>query len=117
MRVLLGSGDPRAAFAIDVFVRRILVEAGGAISAMGGIDALVFSGGIGEHASAIRSRIVDGLAWVGAGLDPVANAAGRWRLETDASAVAIRRIAVDEESIIAAATVSLVARDWKRTSP
>jgi acetate kinase len=109
MRTLLESDDPLAAFAVDVFVHRVVVEAGAAISAMGGIDVLAFSGGIGEHASAVRERVVEGLNWIGASIDRGSNARGGWRIDADHSAVAIRRVAVDEEAILAEAAQRILA--------
>ena len=68
MRTLQASGDPAAREAIDLFCYRICREAGSLAAALGGVDALVFTGGIGEHAHAIRERICAGLAWLGTDL-------------------------------------------------
>ena len=65
MRMLLESDDPRAAEAIDLFVYRIRRELGSLAAALGGLDALVFTGGIGENAATIRDRIVRDAAWLG----------------------------------------------------
>lgn len=110
MRELLASSEPRARLAVDVFVHRAIVELGGAVAAMGGLDALVFSGGIGEHAAAIRERIVAALGWIGARLDRAANADGASRLEDTSSQIAIRRIGVDEEAVIA----GHVLTEWRK---
>ncbi|NJM32398.1 MAG: acetate kinase [Limnobacter sp.] len=75
MQVLLASGHPHAAQAIDLFVYRIVREIGGLAAAMGGLDALVFTAGIGEHAAPIRQKICQGCSWLGARIDPAANAA------------------------------------------
>ncbi len=75
MRDLLASDDPRAAFAIDYFVQRCAVNIGGLAAAMDGVDALVFTAGIGENAPEIRARIAARLGWLGAALDAEANAA------------------------------------------
>lgn len=74
MRVLLASDDPHAQFAIDLFCYRAVREIGSLAAAMGGIDALVFTAGIGEHAAAVRERIVAPLRWLGFACDAEANA-------------------------------------------
>jgi acetate kinase len=66
MRELLKSSNPHAAEAIDLFVYRIVRELGSLAAALGGLDALVFTGGIGENAVAIRERVVRDAAWLGA---------------------------------------------------
>lgn len=76
MRTLLGSTEPGAKFAIDLFVYRIGRELGSLAAALGGLDALVFTAGIGEHAALIRERVCRAAAWLGVELDPLANAAG-----------------------------------------
>ena len=78
MRDLLASGAPRAALAIDLFVYRIGRELGSLAAALGGLDAFVFTGGIGENSAAIRARVCGDAAWLGVTLDAAANrAAGR----------------------------------------
>ena len=72
MRDLLASPDPAAAFAIDHFIHRAALSAGALAAALGGLDAFVFTAGIGEHASAIRARLAARLAWLGAALDATA---------------------------------------------
>jgi acetate kinase len=106
LRELLDSDGSAARTAIDVYVRRIVLEAGATIAAMGGIDTLVFSGGVGENASLVRSRVCEQLDWIGVAIDPEANAAQATRLEAACSRVAIRRIAVDEEAVIAGAVAA-----------
>ncbi len=76
MRDLLASDDPRAAMAVEVFVHRAVMQAGAMAAAMGGVDGIVFTAGIGENAAAIRARIVGRLGWMGATLDEAANDAG-----------------------------------------
>jgi acetate kinase len=76
MRVLLCSEDPRAAEAIDLFVYRIGLALGSMAAALQGLDALVFTGGIGEHAAGIRRRVCEDAAWLGIALDAEANEAG-----------------------------------------
>ena len=85
MRDLLASDDPGAAFAIDHFVHRCGLMAGLLAAALGGLDAFVFTAGVGENAAPIRARIAERLAWLGAELDAAANAAGAGRISTAAS--------------------------------
>jgi acetate kinase len=65
MRVLLASADPRARLAVDLFVYRIVREIGSLAAALGGLDALVFTGGIGEHAAPVRLAVARGIGWLG----------------------------------------------------
>ena len=108
MRDLLASDDPAAAFAIDHFVHRSALNIGLLAAALGGLDAFVFTAGIGEHAPEIRARIARRLGWLGAELDPAANDAGAIRISTPASEVALLVIPTDEELMIARATVALL---------
>lgn len=101
MRDLIASPEPAAAFAVSLFCYRIVRDAGAMIAAMGGLDAIAFSGGIGENSPEARAAVCDRLAWLGAKLDPAANAANRDELHATGSRVAIRRVAVDEEAVIA----------------
>ena len=79
MRALRASSDPAAAEAIALFVYRIMRELGSLVAALGGLDALVFSGGIGEHDAKTRAEVVDGSRWTGAVLDPERNRLGEGR--------------------------------------
>ncbi len=101
MRTLLASDDPRAREALDLFSYRIATEAGGLVSALGGLDGLVFTAGVGAHAPAIRAAACGRLAWLGLTLDPAANQAGRDRISGPDSAIDVRVIATDEEAMIA----------------
>jgi acetate kinase len=74
MRTLLASTQPAAQEAVELFCYRIVREIGSLAAALGGLDALVFTGGIGEHAAPVRQKVCDRLAWLGAHLDPAANA-------------------------------------------
>jgi acetate kinase len=74
VRELQFSADPRAAFALDYFCYRVGLNAGMLAAALGGIDAFVFTAGIGENSAAIRAHIAARLGWLGAVLDPQANA-------------------------------------------
>ena len=108
MRDLVDSDDPRAAFAIDHFVHRAALSAGQLAAALGGLDAFVFTAGIGEHSPVIRARIAERLAWLGAELDPAANEAGETVISTPASRVALYVIPTDEELMIARHTLTLI---------
>ncbi|TAL84513.1 MAG: acetate/propionate family kinase [Rhodanobacter sp.] len=106
MRTLLGSHHPHAREAVDLFVFRVAREAGALISSLGGLDGLVFSAGIGEHAAAIRAAVCERLAWLGIRLDPVANTTDAVVISTPApdSRVQVRVMATDEEAMIAVHT-------------
>jgi acetate kinase len=109
MRELLASDAPRARLAVDLFIYRIGRELGSLAAALGGVDALVFTGGIGEHAKEIRERVCAGAAWLGVELDPVANGAGGPRISRDSSPVAAWVIPTNEELMIACHTRRLVS--------
>jgi acetate kinase len=108
VRDLLESQDPRAQLALDHFVYRIALSAGMLASAMGGIDGLVFTAGIGENAPRIREAIVKRLAWLGVELDAEANAKGGPRISREGSRVACYVIATDEELMIARHTLHVL---------
>ncbi|KSV83613.1 acetate kinase [Sinorhizobium fredii USDA 205] len=108
MRELLASDDPRAAFAIAHFVHRCGLNAGMLAAALGGVDAFVFTAGVGENSAPIRARIAEGLAWLGAELDPAANDAGSALISTATSRVAFHVIPTDEELMIARHTLALI---------
>jgi acetate kinase len=101
MRTLLASEDARAKFAVELFVYRIGRELGSLAAALDGLDAVVFTAGIGEHAALIRERVCQAAAWLGVELDPVANAAGGPRISTAGSRVSVWVIPTDEELMIA----------------
>lgn len=108
MRELLESEDPRASFAIDHFVHRCTLNAGMLAAALGGLDAFVFTAGIGENAAPIRARISEGLAWLGAQLDPAANDADASVISKAGSRVALHVMPTDEELMIARHTLALI---------
>ena len=95
------ASDPRAAEAIDVFCYQARKWVGALAAALGGLDALVFSGGIGENASEIRARVCEGLDFLGVQLDAAANAGNAPLISTTAGTVAVRVIPTDEELMIA----------------
>ncbi|HSD39841.1 MAG TPA: acetate/propionate family kinase [Rhodocyclaceae bacterium] len=101
MRALLESTDPKAAFAVELFTYRIARELGSLAAALGGLDALVFTAGIGEHAAAIRERVCRAAGWLGVELDPIANATGGPRISTPGSKTAAWVIPTNEELMIA----------------
>ena len=108
MRALLSSADPRAELAIDVYVYRIGRELGSLAAALGGLDAVVFTGGIGEHAAAIRDRVCRNGTWLGIDLDVSANAAGGPRITTPRSRVSGWVVPTNEELTIARHTRRLL---------
>jgi acetate kinase len=108
MRKLLESDDPRAKLAVDLYVYRIRRELGSLAAALGGLDALVFTAGIGENSAAIRERICRDAAWLGVELDAAANATGGPCISTPASRVAAWVVPTNEELMIARHTRRLV---------
>ncbi|HSV20656.1 MAG TPA: acetate/propionate family kinase [Casimicrobiaceae bacterium] len=109
MRTLLASADPRAAAAIDLFCYRAARELGSLAAALRGLDALVFTGGIGEHAAAVRAGIVRGAEWLGAQLDEDANARHAPRISRADSQVTVHVVPTDEERMILRHTRALLA--------
>ena len=109
MRALLASPDPRAAEAVNLFVYRIGRELGSLAAALGGLDALVFTGGIGENAAAVRAGVCRGAAWLGLELDEAANDAGGPRISRPESRVTAWVIPTNEELLIARHTRRLLA--------
>ena len=105
MRDLLNSTAPEAAEAIDYFVYRIRREIGAMAAVLGGIDALVFSGGIGENAAPVREGVIDGMGWLGLSIDRKANAQNA--TEIGIGRIRILVIPTDEEAVIAAQTARL----------
>jgi acetate kinase len=110
VRVLLASSDPHAREAIELFTYRIALEAGSMVSALGGLDGLVFTAGIGEHAPEIRAAVCARLNWLGLRIDDAANAAGAACISTAGSKVEVRVIATDEELMIARHTQATINR-------
>jgi acetate kinase len=108
MRALQSSTDPRAAQAIACFVARIRREVGALTAMLGGIDALVFTGGIGEHSAQIRAAVTSGLDWHGIAIDPVRNEDESYELSADHARVRVFRIPTDEEAMIARYVIGLL---------
>jgi acetate kinase len=105
MRTLLASDDPRARLAVDLYLYRIRRELGSLVAALGGLDAIVFTAGIGEHSAAIRARILEDAAWLGVKPNTRTNAKGGPRISAARSRVAAWAIPTNEELMIARHTL------------
>jgi acetate kinase len=101
MRTLLASDDPRAQEAIELFVYRAGREIGSLAAALGGLDALVFTGGIGEHSAEIRAQVCQQLTWLGMEFDDSANAAAYTRISMDNSRLSAWIVPTNENLMIA----------------
>ncbi|CAM5323949.1 Acetate kinase OS=Afipia felis OX=1035 GN=pduW PE=3 SV=1 [Afipia felis] len=112
LRVLLDSNDPHAREAIELFVYRIVKEIGALTAVLGGLDGLVFTAGIGEHAFQIRQMVCDQLAWLGVAIDAQANRNNALKIGTAQSQTEVWVIPTDEELVIAQHT-----RDVCRKEP
>ena len=110
MRTLLASEDPKAKFAVRLFVDAIGRHLGAMAAILGGLDAVVFTAGIGEHAAAVREQVCKGAAWLGIELDPAANATHGPRISAAASRVSAWVIPTNEELMIARHTRALVSK-------
>ncbi|RCW68111.1 acetate/propionate family kinase [Pseudorhodoferax soli] len=108
MRVLLHSDAPRAALAVDLFVYRVVREIGSLAAALGGLDALVFTAGIGEHAAPVRARVLAQLGWLGLVPDAAANAAHAPCITQAGSRASAWVLPTDEELMIARHTLALL---------
>jgi acetate kinase len=108
MRALLASGDPHAKLAIDIYVYRIGRELGSLAAALGGLDAVVFTAGIGENAAVIRERVCRDAAWLGVEVDAAANGKGGPRISTSGSRTSAWVIPTNEELMIAQHTVQVL---------
>lgn len=108
VRDLLASSDPRAKLALDYFAYRIALFAGLLATALGGIDGLVFTAGIGENAPAIRRAVSDRLSWLGVELSAAANEKNELRISSKRSRIACYVIPTDEELMIAKHTLGIL---------
>jgi acetate kinase len=108
VRTLLSSDSPLAAEAIEFFVYRVIREIGSLTAALGGLDALVFTAGIGENSPQIRQQVCQGLAWLGVHVDPRANQHGNGCISPAGSAPSVWVIPTDEEAMIASHTLVVV---------
>jgi acetate kinase len=122
MRELLAAestGDQDARLAIEVFVYRLQKYIGAYLSVLGGADAIVFGGGIGENSPVIRTRIIDALSWLGVKLDHNLNASALStdaRISTGESTIGVWTVAVDEGRILAEEAVAVLKPDWSTTA-
>src|SRR5690606_326865 len=105
MSTLLASSDPHAREAVDLYIYYVVREAGALIAGLGGIDALVFTAGVGENAAPVRERVCAALSWLGIELDAGANARHERRISTPRSAASVWVVPTDEELMIARETV------------
>jgi len=110
MRTLMASDSPAARNAVDLFVYRIRRELGSLAAALGGVDALIFTAGIGEHSAEIRARVCRDARWLGITLDEEANAKGGPRLSVPDSPASAWMIPTDENLMIARHTRRLIDR-------
>ncbi len=101
MRTLLAANTPAAEEAVALYCHRIVREIGAMSAVLGGLDALVFTGGIGEHAAPVRQRIVSALSWLGLDLDPAANAINATTISLPSSRIPALALPTNEEWIIA----------------
>jgi acetate kinase len=116
VRELLASSAPGAALALDYFVYRVGLHAGMLAAALGGLDAFVFTAGVGEKSDFLRARIVEKLGWLGARLDPVANTGGIASISAPDSRVALYVVPTDEEWMIAKHTLALLSASHPHAS-
>jgi acetate kinase len=114
MRELENSEDPHAAFAIDYFVYRVGLNAGMLAAALQGLDAFVFTAGIGENSATIRARIAEKLSWLGVTLDPADNTRHAAKISRSDSRIPVYVVPTDEELMIAQHTLALL---MNRQSP
>jgi acetate kinase len=108
MRDLLGRAEPEAKLAVDYFIYRIAKEIGGLAAALGGVDALVFTAGIGENSPEIRQRVCEASAWLGIEIDTEANEKSAARISTSQSKLSVWVIPTNEELMIALHTGELL---------
>ena len=113
VRDLEKSADPHAKEALELFAYRATREIGSLAAALGGIDAVVFTAGIGAHSAAIRGAICDGLGWLGIVLDQGANERHGPKINMEGSSVEVFAIPTNEEIVIARATQKLISGHWK----
>ena len=108
MRTLLESDEQKAKLAVDLFVYRIRRELGSLAAALGGLDAMVFTGGIGENSAAVRSRVCRDTAWLGVEIDEAANSDGPGCISAPSSRVAAWVVPTNEELMIARHAMRLI---------
>ena len=111
MRDLLADPGEEAAEAVEYFCYRIARDIGSLVAALGGLDALVFTGGIGEHATPVRARVCELSQWLGIAIDPVANADDLTILHTADSAIKVLIVPTNEERMMAKHVAQVLAMD------
>ena len=116
MRALLDSAEPRARLAVDYFVHQASKHVGAMAAVLGGVDALVFTAGIGEHSAIIRRRLCESASWLGLALDTEANEAHRTRISRAGSRVSAWVIPTNEELMIARHTGALLGLAGRRAA-
>ncbi|PTQ11857.1 acetate kinase [Sphingomonas oleivorans] len=108
VRTLAASDDPRANEALDLFAYRIVREVGSLVSALGGLDLLIFTAGIGEHSALVRRKVCEQLRFFGLELDEQLNASGAMTISSDASEIGVYIVPTNEELPIADAVRRLI---------
>ena len=111
VRELLASDSRSASEAIEFFVYRAIREIGSLTAGLGGLDALIFTAGVGENSPVIRRRICEGLAWLGIRIDPAANERNRRCISSADSSPSVWVIPTDEERVIAEHTLAVIRRE------
>jgi acetate kinase len=109
VRDLQASNDPRAEFALRYFAYRIGLHAGMLAASLDGLDAFIFTAGVGENSPSMRARIAERLAWLGVSIDPAANSGNASLISRPDSRVSLHVIPTDEEAMIAKHTLTLLA--------
>jgi acetate kinase len=110
MRVLLKDPSPEVGEAVDLFCHTVSKEVAAAAVAVGGLDAVVFTAGIGEHSPQVRRRVCDQLGWLGVQIDPAANDRNSRQLHVPTGRVEVFCLPTDEEAVIARHTSALLSR-------
>jgi acetate kinase len=108
MQELEASDDPRAQFAIDLFCYRAACEIAALIPALGGLDAVVFTAGIGENSAMVRANICAHLAWAGLAIDPCANARADKIISSEDASCKALVLRTNEDAVIAQETIALI---------
>jgi acetate kinase len=109
MRELKASSEPSAKVAIDLFVYRIVREIGSLAAALGGVDGIVFTGGIGENDADLRPRVIAGCEWLGADIAGTGSGSGERKISSENAGVEVWVIPTDEERMIARHTHAVLA--------
>jgi acetate kinase len=109
---LIQSDSPAARFAVDLYCYRARKTLGSYLAVLGGCDAILFGGGVGEHIPQVRSAILEGLAWTGIDIDPTRNeraTGSEANISSAQSKISVHVIPVDEERVLARAALSLMS--------